>query len=363
MRKPKLRVGICTGGGDCPGLNTAIRAAVRHGVGSFGMELIGIRDGLTGLTGRNHLALSLSSVQGIQELGGTILGTNNKGNPFRDEKAADKTIRGIKTGWKRLKLDALIVIGGDGSQFMAKTLVSEGLHLVGVPKTIDNDLVGTELTIGFATAVEIATEAASRLNSSADAHSRIMILEVMGRDAGHIALATGIAAGANAVLIPEIPFSLAELERRFLARRKAGRDAFLIVCAEGARAEGGMPTFQEAATGVKLLGGVGQQVARALHQRTAADARVAVLGHVQRGGAANAADRILATTLATAAVELVHAGEFGRIVGIKAGKVIYFPYRTLTATRRLVDLKSSEVRAAEATGICLGRASAYQGQL
>ncbi len=355
-------MGVCTGGGDCPGLNAAIRAVTRHAIGVHGMQVFGSRDGLTGLIDdpNDVRELSLDSVAHIIDLGGTILGTSNKGSPFREEKQAKATLKAIQASWKRHKLDALIVIGGDGTQGMARYLSDAGLAVVGVPKTIDNDLVGSDLTIGFSTAVQIATEAAGRLRSSADAHDRVMILEVMGRDAGHIALATGIASSADATLIPEIPIDMTVIARRLEGRARLGRNAFLIVCAEGAAEKGKRQTYQDAASGAKILGGIGQRLAHSLHETTGIDARVAVLGHVQRGGTPNAEDRLLATAMASRAVDLVAKGDFGKIVTWEKGKLSTIPYSTLPDTRRPVDLKSIEIATAEAQGICLGRANKYK---
>lgn len=362
MKRQGFRLGVCTGGGDCPGLNAAIRAVTRHAIGVHGMQVFGSRDGLTGLidSPNDVRELTLDSVAHIMDLGGTILGTSNKGSPFREEKQAKATLKAIQTSWKKHKLDALVVIGGDGTQGMARYLSVAGLPVVGVPKTIDNDLVGSDLTIGYSTAVEIATDAAGRLRSSADAHDRVMILEVMGRDAGHIALATGIASSADACLIPEIPIDLGVIANRLKQKAAGGRNAFLIVCAEGATEKGKRQAFQEAASGAKILGGIGQRIANSLHEATGIDARVAVLGHVQRGGPPNAEDRLLATAMASRAVELVAKGDFGKIVAWEKGKLSEILYADLPDTRRPVDLKSTEIRTAEAQGICLGRPNGYK---
>jgi 6-phosphofructokinase len=363
MLKQGFRLGLCTGGGDCPGLNAAVRAVTRHAIGTYGMTVLGSRDGLTGLIEQpgDVRELSLDTVAHIMDQGGTILGTSNKGSPFREEKQAKATLQAIEASWKKHKLDALIVIGGDGTQGMARYLSQAGLPVVGVPKTIDNDLIGSDLTIGFSTAVQVATEAAGRLRSSADAHDRAMILEVMGRDAGHIALHTGIAASADACLIPEIPVDLNLLCQRVQAKAKAaGRNAYLIVCAEGATEKGKTQAYQEAVSGAKVLGGIGQRIAQAIHDQTGVDARVAVLGHIQRGGTPNAEDRLLATAMASRAVDLVARGDFGKIVTWAKGQLAEISYAQLPDARRPVDLGSVEIRTAEAQGICLGRPNAYQ---
>ena len=359
MKKRGLRLGLCTGGGDCPGLNAAIRGVVLHAELSYGMEVYGIRDGLTGLSqGSSGVErLPVARVDDILTRGGTILGTNSQGSPFRDKEAAQRHIAAIKAAVARLKLDALIVIGGDGSQFMAKQLVTAGLAVIGIPKTIDNDLVGTEQTIGFATAVDITTEAACRLGSSGDAHNRIMILEVMGRDAGHIALATAIASGAHAVLLPELPFALDIVVAHLRAAHKNGQRGGLIIAAEGAHAFGGDPVFQHSVSGSKLLGGIGAQVAALVYEAMGIEARSTVLGHVQRGGTPNAADRILASSFARHAVDLAHQGAFGRIVGIHRGRASETTYASITEKRRTIDAADPMLQTVEALGTTLGRPS------
>ena len=356
MTKKHLTLGLCTGGGDCPGLNAAIRAVVRTAVFNRGFEVLGVRYGLTGLLHPESVKpLTLGTVDHILNVGGTVLGTNNQGSPFRNPAEAAEMMSRIRTNWRRLKLDGMIVIGGDGTQLMGRHLSMAGLPVIGIPKTIDNDLVGTDQTIGFATAVDIATDAACRLGTSAEAHDRIMILEVMGRDGGHIALATALASGANAALIPEIPYSQEALTNHYKRHQQSGRNHFLIIVAEGAIAIGGEQMYSATAGNTKVLGGVGSQVAKDLHTASGIDCRVAVLGHVQRGGGPNAADRLLATTFGVRAVELASAGEFGGIVGIRAGKLVTIPYSTLTDKRRMLSSKDPMIITAEATGINLGR--------
>lgn len=356
--KPKVfRLGLCTGGGDCPGLNAAIRAVVRHATIHHGMEVIGIRDGLTGLESEPNdvRPLTLKDVAGIDELGGTILGTNNSGSPFRDAIQGAAALKQIKQSWQAQKLDAAIIIGGDGTHNMAKYLVSAGgLHVVGIPKTIDNDLVGTERTIGYATAVEVAAAAVARLRSSADAHNRVMVLEVMGRDAGHIALAAAIAGGADVALLPEIAFAPARIAAAAKTKQAEGRASLVIVVAEGAFADGSEPSFRESAAGQKLLGGIGNMVARDVTKRTGIDARATVLGHLQRGGPPNAEDKILAAEFAVRAVEFVAAKRFGRIIAFNQGRLTDFGYEDVVEPRRLVDLKGNEITTARGLGILLG---------
>lgn len=351
-----FRLAISTCGGDCPGLNAAIAAIVRHAL-QFGIEVVGLRDGTNGLTEEKKvvLPLSLDSVRGIQNIGGTILGTSNKGNPFRDEKSKKIALQKIVNTWRALKIDAMIAIGGDGSHFMMKDMVDAGLNIVGIPKTIDNDLIGTELSIGFSTAVDTATSAAMALRTSADAHNRIMILEVMGRDSGHIALSSGLASEADCILLPEIPFDLGIVVQHFRDRSTDIRNSYLVVAAEGATPGGMDKLFKESVSGVMVLGGIGQFIATNMHDQTGIDARATVLGHIQRGGAPNASDKILASRFAAYAVDLIVAKEFGQIVGIKGNKLYHFSYSKIKPVRYKVPTNSDLLSTAEAIGICLGR--------
>jgi 6-phosphofructokinase 1 len=356
MTKKRLKLALCTGGGDCPGLNAAIRAVVSTAINHHGTQVVGVRSGLTGLLHPESVKnLTLADVDGILELGGTILGTNNQGSPFRDPQEAATTLAALEKNWRRLKLDGMIVIGGDGTQFMAKRLSMSGLNIVGIPKTIDNDLMGTDQTIGFSTAVEVATEAACRLRTSAAAHDRIMILEVMGRDGGHIALASALASGADAALLPEIPFTSEALLKHVRQRQKNGRNHYLMVVAEGSTEIGGEQLYSAANGNAKVLGGMGQYVANVLHAGTGRDVRVAVLGHIQRGGSPNADDRILASMMGVRATQMAISGAYGNIVGVRGGKLITIPYKTLTHKRRSIQLDDPRIGAAEAMDICLGR--------
>ncbi len=325
------------------------------------MEVTGIADGLTGLTTDPNQVwpLGLLDVQDVHALGGTILGTSNKGSPFRKKAEAARILKIFSASFAAQRLDALLVIGGDGTHFMARHLSEAGFGIVGIPKTIDNDLIGSDLTIGFRTAVDTAVDAAERLRTSAAAHNRCMVLEVMGRDAGHIALETGIAAGANAVLLPEQPFDFARLAAKIEARKALGRESFLIVCAEGAHPTGAKRLYKEEAT----LGGIGQLVAQEVMKRTRVDARSTALGHVQRGGTPNAFDRLLATRLGVHAVELIAKKKFGRVVGVRRDELIEIPYAKIADARRLVDMDGDVVHAAEASGIWVGRDSRYAASI
>jgi 6-phosphofructokinase 1 len=351
-----MKIGICTGGGDCPGLNAVIRAAVRHGILNHNFEMYGIEESLNGLLcdKPQMRKLSLLDVAGIQDRGGTILGTSNKGSPFKGEKG-EATKQKLLENWRKCGLDGLIIVGGDGTQNIAKTLYEAGMPILGIPKTIDNDYGPTELSIGFLTAVDVASEAISRLHSTAESHNRIMVVEVMGRDAGYVALYAGIAASANAILIPEIPYSYDAIAKTFESRRQRGRNFGIIVVAEGAFEVGKQPLFRSSATGTVHLGGVADEVARQMHERTNFDTRVTVLGHIQRGGAPISIDKIIATTYGVAALDLAANKQFGRVVRFKDGKISSISYEDIK--ERSCRLASSDplIRTAESVGICLGR--------
>lgn len=357
-----MKLGICTGGGDCPGLNAVIRSVVKSAIGCHGWEVWGIRDSFNGLMARpfDIRRLSQDDVADVLARGGTILGTTNEGNPFNLNskegrgKALDKS-RLVVEAYRDIGLDGLFVVGGDGTQGIAAKFVELGLNIIGVPKTIDNDLAGTELTLGFETAVEVAADAIARLSSTAESHERIMILEVMGRDAGHIALHAGLAGGAHVVLLPEIPFTYKSIIAKVEERRKMGRHYSVIVVAEGAYEKGTSTSWTTSAAGSKQLGGIGSIVAQQLHDMTGAETRVTVLGHVQRGGSPCPRDRVVATAFGVHAVELAARKKFGRVVVLNGGKVTNIPYKDVAGKQRPVALDDIFVRAAEDTGVCLGR--------
>jgi phosphofructokinase-like protein len=355
-----VRLGLCTGGGDCPGLNAAIRAVVNYAIGYYGDEVIGVRDSFNGLETRpiDAAPMELKQVCDLINRGGTILGTVNYGNPFIS--AEEKTNRVI-SAYHELKLDALIVVGGDGTQDISARFTERGLKLIGVPKTIDNDLYATEVSIGFQTSVDTATDAITRLRSTAESHDRIMVLEVMGRDAGHIAIHSGIAGGADVILIPEIPFRWEAITAQIQKRKAMGFHHSVVVVAEGAFEFGGKPIYADkkaSARGSQNLGGIGAFVADKLHDLTQDDTRITVLGHVQRGGSPNAYDRVLASQFATHAVDLAHQGQFGVVVGMQDGRVASMPYRDVAGKTRPLQLDSHVIHTAEALGISLGRVKA-----
>jgi phosphofructokinase-like protein len=355
------RIGILTSGGDCAGLNAVIRGVVLHARGRYGWEVLGIRDGTQGLLDRPPRAqtLELDDVTGLMlRLGGTILGTTNKGDPFAypmpDGTLLDRSSEVIE-GVRALGLDAVIGIGGDGSFRILDRLARQGgFPLIGIPKTIDNDLGLTEMSIGHNTAVAVATEALDRLQPTAASHSRVMVLEVMGRDAGHIALAAGIAGGADVILIPEIHYKLEAIRAKIEQLKGAGRNFALVVVAEAVRTEEGQHKAVGETAGAKRYGGIGAYLAERITQATGAETRVTVLGHVQRGSMPNWFDRMLGSAFAVHAVDLIAAGKSGRMVAWSNREVIDVPIADAVAQYKAVDLDGPLVKTARGLGICMG---------
>ena len=333
-----MRVGVLTGGGDCPGLNAVIRALVRKGTPEYGYEFVGFRDGWRGPLEGDTVPLDVRAVRGILPRGGTILGTSRT-NPLAESAAngGRSGIERIKDNLAGLGVDALVVIGGEDTLGVATTLYAEGVPVVGVPKTIDNDLGATDYTFGFDTAVNIAMEAIDRLHTTAESHHRALIVEVMGRNAGWIALHAGIAGGANVILIPEKPFSM-EKVCAYVEHRFQTRYAPIVVVAEGARAEGEFAVADERldAFGHVRYGGIGQILAAEIEKRTGKEARFTVLGHVQRGGTPTAFDRVLATRFGIHAIDAVHDGEFGVMVALRATQIARVPLAEATREPKLV---------------------------
>ncbi|MBX5321358.1 MAG: 6-phosphofructokinase [Candidatus Bathyarchaeota archaeon] len=332
-----MKIGVLSGGGDAPGINAVIRAVVRRGIQSYNDEIIGIRDGWRGLLENAFTPLNLNAVSGILPRGGSILGTSRT-NPFKREGGPEQIMENAgKAG-----LEAVIAIGGDDTLSVAYKMADYRLKCVGVPKTIDNDLSGTDYTFGFNTAVAIATEALDRLHSTAEAHNRVMILEVMGRYTGHIALEAGLAGGADVILIPEKPFDIEEVCEYIRRRQKRGRNFSLIVVAEGAKPKGGKEiVYSERIDefGHISLGGVGYYLAKEIEKCTGIETRVVVLGHIQRGGSPTAYDRILATRFGIAAIDLVHEGKFGYMVALQGNKIVSVPLKDVVGKRKTVDLE------------------------
>lgn len=355
------RIGVLTGGGDCPGLNAVIRGVVKAALNDFRYEVVGIMDSFDGLIQPCCTKmLSESDVSGILHRGGTILGSTNRGNPFEhtvteNGKEVVKDISEIVIRRIRdLNIDALVVIGGDGTQKIALEFFKRGVPLVGVPKTIDNDLSCTDITFGFDTAVNTVTDAIDKLHTTAESHHRIMAIEVMGRDAGWIALYAGMAGGADVILIPEIPFKMDAICSKIRERAELGRKFSLVCVAEGAKADGEESTFHETVDGQKRLGGIGQKVADRISEMTGIESRVTVLGHVQRGGTPSPFDRVLATRFGYMAVKLISERKFGHMVGLRTPKIVSSPIADAVGTYKLVDLKSDVVETARGMGICLG---------
>ena len=329
-----MRVGILTGGGDCPGLNAVIRAAVRKGIFHYSDTFVGFLEGWRGVVENQTRTLTIESVSGILQLGGTILRTSRT-NPRKTEDGIDTCLRTLTTN----KLDALITIGGDDTQGVANALVGKGVKVVGVPKTIDNDLSGTDACFGFDTAVSIATEAIDRLHSTAEAHNRVIVCEVMGRDAGWIAITSGIAGGADAICVPEKPIDIDHICRVVKYRHDHGKKFSIIVVAEGAKfPEGGQATqgAKVDAFGHARLSGIGQAVAERIEEQTGYETRSVNLGHTQRGGTPTAFDRMLATRYGTAAIDLVHKGEFGRLVVLRGTEITNIPLQDAIAKTRTI---------------------------
>jgi 6-phosphofructokinase 1 len=332
-----MRVGVLTGGGDCPGLNAVIRAVVRKGVQEYGYEFVGFRDGWRGPLEGDTVPLDVQAVRGILPRGGTILGTSRT-NPFADDGGGRSGVERIKDNLAGLGVDALVTIGGEDTLGVATRLNAEGINVVGVPKTIDNDLGATDYTFGFDTAVNIAMEAIDRLHTTAESHHRALIVEVMGRHAGWIALHAGLAGGANVILIPERPFDIGQV-CRYVEHRFQTRYAPIVVVAEGAHpAEDDLAVTDQGvdAFGHVRLGGVGQMLAGEIEKRTGKEARVAVLGHIQRGGTPTAFDRVLATRFGVHAIEAVHDGAFGSMVALRATDIVRVPLTEATSELKVV---------------------------
>lgn len=361
--KSKKRIGILTSGGDCPGLNAVIRAVVKKSTLEYGYETIGIEDGFEGLIRSKHRKLTSRDVSGILTLGGTILGTSNRANiykypvqeggrtVFKDlSKQALKVIH-------RLKLNCLVCIGGDGTLAVAHGLEQQGIPIVGIPKTIDNDVKGTDITFGFDTAVHIATEGLDRLHTTAQSHHRVMILEVMGRKAGWIALYVGLAGGGDIILIPEIPYKLDSIAESIKKRRREGKRFTLLVVSEGAKPKGGETVIKEMVqdgSEPARLGGVSFVLGKQIEKLTGVETRNVVMGHLQRGGSPSVFDRILGTQLGLKAVDCIVQKHFGCMVGVKGNSFIRVPLSKAAQGQRLVPVDHPLIAMARSLGTCFG---------
>ena len=355
----RKRIGILTSGGDCAGLNAVIRAVTRCAVDVYGWEVLGICKATHGLMTRpaEAMPLDVTKVDSLLTMGGTILGTTNKGDPFAFP-MSDGTLRDrsseIIEGYRQLDLDALIGIGGDGSLAILRKLAQQGgINLVGIPKTIDNDVDITERSIGFDTAVNTATEAIDRLHFTAASHSRVMVLEVMGRDAGHIALNAGIAGGANIIMIPEIPYKIDNICQHIKKRQARGQDYSIAVVSEAVCTETG-DVLEQGHFADCRLGGIGQYLAEQITEKSGAETRVTVLGHTQRGGISSPLDRILASAFGVAAVNLIAEEKYDRMVAWQDRQVTSIPIAEAIANYRAVDPEDTLVKTARGLGICLG---------
>ena len=342
-----MRIGVLTGGGDCPGLNAVVRAVVRKGVFHYNDDFVGFMEGWRGLLEDKTMPLDLSTVGGILPRGGTILRTSRT-NPAKHADGIQKCIEALK----RHQCDALIAIGGDDTLGVAQKLHLKGGQVVGVPKTIDNDLAGTDFTFGFDTAVNIASGAIDRVHTTAEAHNRVIVVEVMGRDSGWIAMYSGIAGGADVILIPEKPFDIDEVAELIKQRHARGRYFSIVVAAEGAKfatdieLHDGAPIVQDVSKdefGHLRLGGIGNVLAGEIEKRTGFETRSVVLGHIQRGGTPSAFDRVLATRYGLGAIDMVHRGEFGHMAALRGNKIVSVPLADAIATNRKVDAEIIDV--------------------
>jgi 6-phosphofructokinase 1 len=357
------RIGVLTAGGDCPGLNAVIRAVAKAALGSYNLEVMGIEDGYLGLVQNRMRPLNKESVSNILTLGGTILGTNNRVSPRRYSVKIDGVVETRDVTDRCLehiahnKLDALVVIGGDGSMSVASDFVRLGVNCIGVPKTIDNDLYGTDITFGFETAVSIATDALDRVHTTAASHHRVMVVEVMGRNAGWIALHSGIASGSDVILIPEIPYDT-DIICEYVSNRSRHGKRFSIICvSEGACPKGGHQVINRldpTSPDPVRLGGIGQLLAEEIEARTEIETRTVKLGHVQRGGTPVSTDRVLATEFGYKAIELLTAGERSRLVVMKGRTVTHIPLEDAEGKQRLVPADHPLVLAARNIGTCFG---------
>ncbi len=363
MRKSKLRVGVLTGGGDCPGLNAVIRAIVKTGHTEYGMDVVGFLDGYEGLVENRFKEIGARDVSGILTQGGTILGTSNRADPFRfpvlqddDYVYLDRSTQAIRN-FEALGLDALIVIGGDGTMAASAGMMKKGIPVVGVPKTIDNDLEGTDITFGFDSAMTTATEAIDKIHTTAQSHHRVMIVEVMGRYAGWLALYSGMAGGGDIILMPEFPYDINAVCEAVKERNAKGKNFSIVVVGEGATAIGGDMVVQKRIANSPdqiRLGGISHRVAAQIEGLTNIECRVTILGHLLRGGQPTPFDRILATRFGVEAAHMAVRGEFGRMVGLRANEMSSVPIEDVAGKQRKVTLDNPVLRNALSLGISVG---------
>ena len=359
----KKRIAILTGGGDCPGINAVIRAITKKAILEYDMQIIGIKDGYEGLIHNKYRTLSYDDVSGIITLGGTILGTSKKANPFQyavenggQLKFEDRS-HGVLKNIEALEIDCLICIGGDGTLWISHRLYQEGVPVIGVPKTIDNDIRGTDITFGFDSAVAIATEGIDRIHTTAQSHHRIMFVEVMGHKAGWIALHSGIAGGGDVILIPEIPYQIDKIVQYIHQRRKRGRRFSIIVVAEGAKPVGGKAVIQrivkESSDPIRL-GGISFVLGEQLEKMISLETRAVVMGHLQRGGSPTPFDRVLATRLGSKAVDLMIEKSYGKMVSVQGDRLGNFPLSQVAEGPRLIPKDHELVTSAREIGVSFG---------
>jgi len=365
------RIGILTGGGDCPGLNAVIRGFVRCCTNVYGWKVVGIRDGFDGILSEDFVDITPADTRGLQVLGGTILGTSNRGNPMNYPVEEDGIIvtkdvtPQIVKNLRKHKIDVLVTVGGDGTMKIAQAILDKGFPVIGVPKTIDNDLGATDVTFGYNSAVACATNALDKLHTTAESHHRALVLEVMGRDCGWIALEAGIAGGADVILIPEIPFDMDEVNRHIHQRKKKGSKFSIITVAEGAYPAKGSKVYKkkpgpDGSPG--KLGGIADWVADKINFATEIETRVAVLGHLQRGGTPTTFDRVLATRFGVEAGHLLGNGKIGKIVCLKGRAIKSYEIKSAIKNLKVVNPNGQTVKTAEALGICMGRANKYENK-
>ena len=361
--KKKKRIGILTGGGDCPGINAVIRAVVKKAINEKGMEVIGIEDGYHGIVNNRYRPLRYDDVSGILTLGGTILGTSKTANPYRyairkgnQLEFKDLSKEAIKN-LKNLDIDSLVCIGGDGTLGIAFRLFKDDIPVVGLPKTIDNDLRGTDITFGFNSAVSIATEGIDRIHTTAESLHRIMIVEVMGHRTGWIALYSGVAGGGDIILIPEIPYDIQAIVEKVKERNKKGKRFSIVVIAEGAKSKGGDMVIQrivkESSDPIRL-GGIGFVLGEQIEKMTGLETRTVVMGHLLRGGSPTPFDRILATGLGAKAVDMIEDKKFGYMAGVKGNFLVTVPLKKIAKGPKLVPLNHPMIKAARSLGTCFG---------
>ena len=357
------KIGVLTGGGDCPGLNAVLRAVVKTAMVKYGYEVIGFKDGYRGLVMNNYVNFKSGDVSGILDKGGTILGTSNRDNPFKFRVERNGKVDFVDMSDRVADnihahgIDCMVLIGGDGTLTSARDFARMGLNVIGVPKTIDNDLSATDTTFGFMTAVETATEAIDKLHSTAESHHRVMILEVMGRYAGWIALASGVAGGADVILIPEIPYDINKVTAKIKERSAAGKHFSIVVVAEGAKSVDGEVVVSKVVNDSPdpiRLGGIGNRLAEEIEKLAGIETRVTVLGHLQRGGRPNPYDRILSTRYGVKAVELVNEGKFGMMVGLQGDSITAVSLEDAVGKLKTVPPEGELVQIARSVGVSFG---------